>query len=313
MTLVKLNCLNNCYFLQAQHLAAQAAREAAGATNAASSVGRRSQFLRTSGASEAALDSTSSAAAVDARIQRLEQRIAAATAASGPGGLGGMGSSILSSAQGLRQMRMDNVAAAAADLQQQQQQRDAFGARSRSIFASGGSSLDPQAALARQLVGMGFPPQWCARALANSGATDLDSALGYIMSHDAELSAADNQDAADRPPTSRQRMRVEAKSSSRREEEEDSQSAMDLDIDPSELLSPNEDGDLTSQSLIETAVDRAVEPFPLFTPIVEVSGHAEIQRNLTCTITGSGFPSVGCRNYPVNKGEIVWTSHTFIL
>jgi hypothetical protein len=97
-------------------------------------------------------------------------------------------------------------------------------------------------------------------------------------------------------------MRVASKSFGRREEkerEEDSQqAAMDMDTDPSELLSPDEE-----EGGVEASANRAPETFPLFSPIVEVSGHAEMKRNLTCTITGGGFPSVGCRNYPVNTGE----------
>lgn len=50
---------------------------------------------------------------------------------------------------------------------------------------AGGEGRDAQG-LVRQLLEMGFPPSWCARAIASSN-NDLDAALGWILTHDDEL------------------------------------------------------------------------------------------------------------------------------
>ena len=60
---------------------------------------------------------------------------------------------------------------------------------------------DPQT-LIRQLLEMGFPPSWCARAM-ESNQNSLDAALGWILTHDEELlSGSEGKEKSDENPQS---------------------------------------------------------------------------------------------------------------
>jgi hypothetical protein len=118
-------------------------------------------------------------------------------------------------------------------------------------------------ALVRQLLEMGFPPSWCARAM-ESTQNNLDAALGWILTHDEELlSKQESTDKSERE--SPEPMNTEAPVGE--EEEED---AADW-IDPLVAIS----GTCQWKKDLICHMSNA----------------------------NSGFPSVGCRRFPAKTGK----------
>lgn len=113
--------------------------------------------------------------------------------------------------------------------------------------------------LIRQLLEMGFPPSWCARAM-ESTQNNLDAALGWILTHDEELLASND-------------------STGQKTEEDDKVST-------------------------EKCEEMEIGANPL-NPLIVISGCGQVKPDLTCLCApnGAGFPSIGCRNYPVKAGK----------
>eukprot|EP01035_Chromulina_nebulosa_P017758 gene17758-23358_t len=122
---------------------------------------------------------------------------------------------------------------------------------------------DPNSAI-RQLLEMGFPPSWCARAM-DASSNDVAGALGWILSHGEELSTGVDITSAPLKPTN-----------------------LTSNIENQSDLSPN-----TSSQ----------ETITIINPLVSVSGSATVSPDLTCAVADEGFPSVGCRQFPVNSGK----------
>ena len=120
-------------------------------------------------------------------------------------------------------------------------------------------------ALVRQLLDMGFPPSWCARAMASSN-NDLDAALGWVLTQDVEPNLHSESPSAI-PGSSKP-----------------------ADIQPT----------LTS-AIASTTDEENINQ--IVNPLFVISGNAEVKENLTCRATVAGFPSIGCRGYAVNSGK----------
>ena len=120
-------------------------------------------------------------------------------------------------------------------------------------------------AMVSQLLDMGFPPHWCARAMHATN-NDVDAALSWILSHGEEL-VADGVIAAAHPESS----------------------AIDKTSDQGDLIHPMD-------------YDQPMQYY--LNPLCTVSGSSEIRdTDLTCTALNGGFPSVGCRGFPVFQGK----------
>lgn len=108
----------------------------------------------------------------------------------------------------------------------------------------------------RQLLDMGFPQSWCARAMEQSN-QDVNAALAWILSHGEDLTSVIN--------------------------------SQSLDSKSSDDVSPTVNSDTSTDSG--------------FNPLESVSGIATITTDLICSVTDDGFPSVGCRGFPVSSGK----------
>ena len=133
----------------------------------------------------------------------------------------------------------------------------------RSTASSSTSAV--ASAMASQLLDMGFPPHWCARAM-HAANNDVDAALSWILSHGEELVA----DAA--------------------------AGVGEADV----AVSDHPNIPLIVPAFRDT--DPPVEQ--RINPLSTVSGSSEVRdADLTCTALNGGFPSVGCRGFPVFKGK----------
>ena len=127
------------------------------------------------------------------------------------------------------------------------------------------SSSAATSAMVSQLLDMGFQPHWCARAMHATN-NDVDAALSWILAHRDEL-------AVDGGVTS-------------------------LDTDPVASESAGPPDDFLPANDSEANVEHRVNP------LSTVSGSSEVRdSDLTCTALNGGFPSVGCRGFPVFSGK----------
>lgn len=118
-------------------------------------------------------------------------------------------------------------------------------------------------AMVSQLLAMGFAPHWCARAMHATN-NDVDAALSWILSHREEL-VADGVTASEGEP-------------------------------------PSDIANMLEHALNGGDLDESVEH--RVNPLSTVSGSSEVRdSDLTCTALNGGFPSVGCRGFPVFKGK----------
>eukprot|EP01038_Epipyxis_sp_PR26KG_P004035 gene4035-5772_t len=140
-----------------------------------------------------------------------------------------------------------------------------FGSRESAPPASGAArSASDSHALIRQLLEMGFPPSWCARALESSNASDVDSALGWILTHDEELLGYPSEEPAP------------------------------LKSETVEDIKDDVKVDEVNEESIKLPVN----------PLSNISGNCEINKsNLQCSTPVGGFPSVGCRGFAATSGK----------
>ena len=134
------------------------------------------------------------------------------------------------------------------------------------ILAPRNLSSSSASALVRQLLDMGFPPSWCARAMASSN-NDLDAALGWVLTHDGDPNLS-----GDSPPS------VAASAA------------------------PPSSNKATDKSSESSGVEEESKD-EIFNPLVIIAGNADIKENLTCRTMVSGFPSIGCRGYAATSGK----------
>lgn len=118
-------------------------------------------------------------------------------------------------------------------------------------------------AVVSQLLDMGFPSSWCTRAMQATN-NDVDAALSWILAHGEELVSDDT-------------------------------------------LAVGQSSDtVTSSTFDSTVAPRSSDP-PIeapVNPLSTVSGSSQIKElDLTCTALNGGFPSVGCRGFPVSTGK----------
>eukprot|EP01041_Mallomonas_annulata_P001744 gene1744-3367_t len=138
----------------------------------------------------------------------------------------------------------------------------------RPARASGGGSGNDTSMLMKQLLEMGFPPTWCAKALAVNQ-NNVDAALTWILSHGEDLVS-----------------------------DEDLDGEVDVDVEGGGVSVGGDGGEVSIQE--EKQEDETFGPNPLSM----ISGSANINNDLTCTISHmNGFPSIGCRGFGVVSGK----------
>ena len=152
------------------------------------------------------------------------------------------------------------------------------------VTASVGAAATASAsAKISQLLDMGFPPNWCARAM-HATKNDVDDALSWILSHGDEL-VADATAAIDL---------AEAESNS---DISNNNTVVSVDVP---LSTSNVSTEQTSIRVRDT--DPPLEK--KINPLSTVSGSSNVRdSDLTCTALNGGFPSVGCRGFPVFDGK----------
>lgn len=184
-------------------------------------------------------------------------------------------------AQAARQRQQEQAARAAPSL------RQARTGQSQTTQANRPDATN----LFRHLIEMGFPPSFVSRALEAGQSGNAEDALGWVLSRDA----------AGAP----QHLGGEEED----EEEGDESEQSDEDISFQDALEERRGRGSRRSAFIndskrnEDEEDEEDDEEPKVSPLQLVSGNAILSKDLTCGTQGGGFPSVGCKDFPVSQGK----------
>jgi hypothetical protein len=148
----------------------------------------------------------------------------------------------------------------------------------RQISSSGSESVISD--LVRQLVEMGFPPNWCAEALSSNG-YNTDEALTWLLANDESLNARD-----------------QGESNTGEDNEDDGADSMSDEAEAAKLDADKKDSKQHPSKLYGWRQD-------IVCPIRSISGSTNIDHE-TLTVSGlptGGFSSVGMKGIVLHTGK----------
>ena len=166
-------------------------------------------------------------------------------------------------------------------MEEEERNRRSSTSSSRRRTNSGGTGSSH---LLRQLVEMGFPPNWCAEALSSTG-HNVDEALTWMIRNGERLSALDEG--------------VDNNEEDNNDLEEDDSGSVDDEGDPKTESDPTQTDEKEAKDIIGGWKHDTV------CPLRSISGRTNIDHN-TLTVKGlltGGFSSIGMKGIPLETGK----------